>query len=216
MRLKNYNLDNIMGTIISIVIIIIILWLVHTKKEGYKKQCSSIDERCYPLVKSFDSDTFKEAADLLAYLNKFCLAIIRHMRDNYLWKDEVDPYKKKMAKYLINHYNPDSIIENNPKGPVNTSYVEDKGKVLAICLREKKSGMHNLHKKHELEFVVLHELSHLTNHALDHDDEFWKDFKILLIEAEKAGLHKPVDYKKYPFNYCSVLVDYSPYYDNEI
>ena len=205
------------STAICVIVVILLVWiLLCSKEDNYKRYCSDTDDRCYPVVTSFDSSTIGDATELLAYLNKFSITIIKHMRDQYLWKDHNDMYKTKMAKFILRHYDPDAIIENNPSGTVNTSYVEDKGKVLAVCLREKISGMHKLHEKHELEFVVLHELAHMTNHATNHSEEFWKDFKILMIEANRIGLHKPVNYQKYPFNYCSVVVDYNPYYDDSI
>ena len=199
-----------------IVLIILIIWLLYNDNTIVAKHCSSIDDRCYPIVTTFDSSTFNTASDLLAYLNRFNITMIKHMRNKYLWNDSSDLYRVKMAKKLLKNYNPDAIIENNPKTTVNTSYVSDKGRVFAVCLREKQSGLHKFHDKHVLEFVVLHELSHLTNDIVDHSDEFWKDFKILLSEAKELGLHIPIDYKQKPMNYCSVHVDYSPYYDDNI
>ena len=209
-----------MSIALCIVIILVIVWVLSqtsaNKSTLYKQHCSDIDDRCYPIVAKFDTDTFDGATDLLAHLNLFSLSVIKHMRNKYLWHDHPDKYRTKMARNILRHYDPDAIIENNPSGSVNTSYVEDKGKILAICLREKISGTNRLHKQHELEFVVLHELAHLTNMTPDHGDEFWKDFKVLTHEAAEIGIHNPVNYYINPFNYCSVHVDYNPYYDKTI
>ena len=204
-----------MGRVI-IILIILIIWLYLTDKPVLKKHCSVLDDRCYHIVKNFNADTFDNATELLAYLNQFNLIMIKHMRNKYLWQDSNDLYRIKMARHLLNNYDPDSMIENNPPTSENTSYVQDKGRVFAVCLREKLSGQHKFHTKQELEFVVLHEMAHLTNEVYDHNDEFWKDFKILLIEAKEINIHNPVNYEHTPFNYCSVHVDYSPYFDKSI
>ena len=42
--------------------------------------------------------------------------------------------------FLLKNYNPNNLKENVPMSKINTSYVEDKGKIFAVCLREKFSG----------------------------------------------------------------------------
>ena len=44
-------------------------------------------------------------------------------------------------------------------------------------------------------FVALHELSHVASKSIGHTDEFWDNFKFILIESEKIGIYKPIDYK---------------------
>jgi hypothetical protein len=75
---------------------------------------------------------------MLAYLNLFAIKLMRHLRQKYLWNNSnVSFADQRMVKNLLLNYNPDSIVENNPNSNVNTSYIEDKGKVFAMCLREK-------------------------------------------------------------------------------
>jgi hypothetical protein len=122
-----------------------------------------------------------------------------------------------MIENLLFNYNPDAIVENNPSSDVNTSYVEDKGKVFALCLREKVSGKNAIHNKNILEFVTMHEMAHMASDTVGHEDpEFWINFKKLMIAAVELGIHTPIDYSKYPINYCSLVVNYSPYYDEGI
>jgi hypothetical protein len=182
------------------------------------QKCNDIDKRCYPIVDSFDANSFQEASDMLAYLNNFSIAILRHMRQKYLWQQPTpSEHRTKMTLLLLENYNPDSIIENNPINDVNTSYVEDKGRVFAVCLREKDSGRAMIHDKNILEFVVMHEMAHLSTHVIGHDDvEFWANFKILIEEAKELGLHTPVNYSKQPVVYCSLKVDYNPYFDDRM
>jgi hypothetical protein len=179
-----------------------------------KKVCNNIDGRCYPVVTKFENTM--DGSEMLAYLNDFSIKLMRHMRRKYLWEKRGSVHHRNMTKMLLDNYNPDNIVENNPTDKTLTSYVEDKGKVFAVCLREKESGTNIIHDKNILEFVVLHEMSHLASEAIGHDDmEFWINFKILIQNAEELGIHTPVNYAKTPVTYCSLHVDYNPYYDKD-
>lgn len=177
--------------------------------------CNEIDGRCYPVVSKFENTM--SASEMLAYLNDFCIKLMRYMRTKYLWNQQGSLHHANMTKRLLQNYVSENIIENAPNSTVNTSYVEDKGKVFAICLREKKSGKNLLHDKNILEFVVMHEMAHMASIAHGHEDmEFWTNFKILLQNAKEAKLHEPVNYANKSVNYCSLDVDYNPYFDDEV
>lgn len=191
--------------ILLVIILFLIYYLVVYKP--HKKICNNIDNRCYSVI---DSPDKYQASQLLAKLNIFASALIKHLS-----KYNSDPVYGPMVKRLTKNYEPNNIIENDPPSNVNTSYVEDKGRVFAICLREKKSGMNRFHDISILQFVVMHEMSHLASECIGHDCvEFWNNFKFLISEAKSIGLHIPVNYKISPTNYCSLDVDYSPYYDD--
>ena len=64
-----------------------------------------------------------------------------------------------------------------------------------------------------LTYVAIHELSHIASKSVGHNDEFWDNFKFLLIEAEKINIYTPVDYKKKPVKYCGSTIHDNPYYD---
>lgn len=178
-----------------------------------KKICNSIDNRCYSTVEKYSNPD--NASEMLAKLNAFNIELLRHLRQKYIF-DNHRHKARPLVAYLLHNYNPDNIIENAPIGKENTSYVDDKGKIFAVCLREKESGKNILHRQEVLEFVVIHEMAHLTLEDYGHSTEFWRNFKFLLAEAKDAGLHNPQDYAKSPVTYCSVLVDYSPYYDDTL
>ena len=210
-------------TIVPILIVVILLIIYsndYIPLEAFTRRhsvCNEIDGRCYPIVDSFDQTTHAEASKMLAYLNMFSIKLMRHLRHKYLWEKQGTKYRRAMVAFLLENYNPDSIIENNPSSDVNTSYVEDKGRIFAICLREKESGMSRIHTKQILEFVVMHEMSHMSTQEIGHEDpEFWINFKILIEEAVALGMHEPIDYAKYPISYCSLKVDYNPYFDPSI
>ncbi len=175
--------------------------------------CNTIDGHCYPVVKDFKNTD--EASKRLAALNKFCVRVLRYLRHKYIFNAEKthDMQKKIFVQRMIRNFNPDNFVENNPPNHINTSYVDDKGKVFAMCLREKQTGEGNFHSMHELEFVALHEMTHLGTQSFDHDAEFWHNFRFLLQETKDANLHIPVDYKTKPINYCGLHVNYNPYFD---
>ena len=206
-------MDN--GYAIFIVSIIVIIVLYSDNIESFMSSSTSCahDGRCYKVVSKYSGTP--EAGKILADLNIFCVKLLRHLRNKYVFNNN-SPAKTKVVKFLLSNYNPDNIIENAPKGNVNTSYVEDKGKIFAICLREKNSGKNKFHKMEELEFVVLHEMAHMANRTIGHETDFWSVFKFLLKEAELAGLHIPVNFEKYPMVYCSLEVHYRPYFDNTL
>lgn len=205
----------------AIIIFLILLLIYVSFKETIdsyiytRRKCNQLDERCYKVSHKYDETD--QASKLLAQLNMFCMKLMRHLRDKYLWNYHPNEEARDLVKYLLSNYNPDGIIENDPKSDVNTSYVDDKGRVFAICLREKISGQNKFHSLHDLEFVVMHEMAHMANVGFGHDKEdFWPIFKFLMQEAEIAKLHKPRNYKQNPMNYCSLHVDYSPYYDESL
>jgi hypothetical protein len=195
------------------ILIVCVLFIFRADIETFvsrKKICNGEDHRCYNVVGKYDDPS--EASRLLAHLNKFSIELMRVLRNKYINEPAVGP----KIKFLLSNYNPDNIIENAPSGTTYTSYVDNKGEVFAICLREKESGKNKFHKLTDLEFVVMHEMAHLMTVEYDHSIRFWQNFKFLMIEANAGGLHTPKNYAKEPFIYCGLKVDYSPYYDDRL
>ena len=209
-----------MAICICIVFIIILLWLLfYNDIERFttlKPQCNNVDGRCYSIVENFESSTHIKASEMLAYANNFCIKLLRHLRNKYMWDGDNQSYRYDAVFNLLQNYNPDALIENNPSGDVNTSYVENKGKIFALCLRNKHLGDNAFISLNILEFVILHELSHLTTISYGHDINFWTNFKLLLNEAVEINIHKPSDYSKQSVDYCTLHIDYNPYFDNGI
>lgn len=198
---------------------VILLLYVYYKDEidtfvTRRHTCNKIDGRCYNTVGKFNNQ--EKASELLAHLNKFCLSLMKHLRNKYIWNNHPNTEAKEIVEFLIFNYNPDGIIENAPTNDINTSYVDDKGKVFAICLREKTSGNNEFQDIHDLEYVVIHEMTHMATKSYGHENDFWVNFKFLLNEALEAGLHEPRNYYTHPINYCSLHVDYNPYFDDNL
>jgi hypothetical protein len=207
---------------VKIVLILLLIWVIMKKQgpEGLQvrrvESCNGTDGRCYGVVADRPEGSHKDASELLAYLNGFSLKFLRHVRAKYVWDRGPDDYRREMFVFLLANYNPDNIVENAPVDPGATSYVEDKGKVFALCLREYQNGSDKFLSKHILEFVTLHEMTHMATKSIGHGPDFWLNFKIILQEANLMGLHTPINYAKAPVNYCTLDVDYSPFFDETI
>ena len=80
-------------------------------------------------------------------------------------------------------------------------------------MNKKKEDNSNLIDENTLMFVAIHELSHICTKSIGHQPDFWENFKFLLENAEEAGIHKPVDYKDKPQEYCGMKIHDNPYYD---
>ncbi len=208
-----------MSYLITITIIVLLILLIDSSVFHEKKSCSNLDGNCYKIVKQFKNS--KNAADELAKINIFNAKLINYMRNKYLRNGNSNPWNEQMAaitKQLINNYNPNVLKENNPNSVNNTSYVLEKGVSVAFCLREKNSGNNEIENDKTLEFVNLHEISHLAMsfHDPNHGPEFWKVFKLIQNAAFEAGLYKPVNYTKTPITYCGVNVNYNPFFDDNL
>jgi hypothetical protein len=216
-------MSNSHGLIIVLILVLVVCYSDKIETFVSRSSVCADDGRCYKVASKYSK--YDQAGKILADINIFCIKLLRHLRNKYVFNVTLgtDSYqidkqrtKTNITKFLLSNYNPDGIIENDPKNNINTSYVEDKGKIFALCLREKTSGQNEFHKMEELEFVVIHEMAHMANEAIGHETDFWTVFKFLLKEAELAGLHIPVNYERYPMNYCSLVVDYSPYFDDTL
>jgi hypothetical protein len=174
---------------------------------GKQSTCNRHDNRCYNVIAD---EKAIEASHIVGYLNNFSLVFIEHMRKKHIF-EPTTPGRRAAVLRLLDNYNPETLTENISSGPDDTSYVENKGKKFALCLRNKRGQLHDTHL---LEFVILHELSHLADANYGHGPSFWKIFKFFLQEAQSIGLHNPKNYSKEPEMYCGMLLESSPIYDN--
>lgn len=145
-----------------------------------------------------------EAADLLAKTMQKCNKLVEHLKNK-------EP-ENNITKRLVNKYNPTKVKETLPTSK-HTAYSENKGEKLAFCLAKDNDNNDNLIDPNTLMFVALHELSHIANESVGHDENYWQTFKTILQHAKAAGVYDPIDYKKYPKNYCGMTINDNPYYD---
>lgn len=214
---------NVVNGLLVVLIILIIVYTGQMIQETLVAQPEKVclEERCYTVSGRFGKSK-QRAAVILNSLHNDALTLVRYMRDKYLWgfpANSTDPgirIRKIFANNLTTRYNADVLVEHVPVGNKDTSYTIDKGKKLAVCLREKETGAYDFENYPELLFVTLHELSHIATDVAHHHDNFWVVFKVILCEAQNAGIYTPIDYSKYPIVYCGLNVRYNPYFDQSI
>ena len=143
------------------------------------------------------------AANLLADVTQKMKDMVKYLKE----KHPEDPRTKR----LVEGFNPTKISETLPTSEL-TAYSENKGEKIAFCLNKRKDGT-KLIDINTLTFVALHELSHVGTKSVGHGQEFWETFKWVLQNAKEAGIYSPIDYKKYPEEYCGMSINDNPYYD---
>ena len=144
------------------------------------------------------------AADKLAGTANGMQKLVHHCAKTFPDRENV--------KRLKEGFNPKKIQETLPTSEY-TAYSENKGEKIAFCLDKNKNGKGGLIDSNTLMFVAIHELAHVASESIGHTDEFWRNFKFLLQEAEKINIYVPVDYKKEPKEYCGMDITDNPYYD---
>jgi hypothetical protein len=114
-----------------------------------------------------------------------------------------------VARFLA-RYKPDCFVENDMTSP-DTSYSENKGQKIVVCLRDKTKPPHYpLIDKNTVMFVMLHEMAHLMTETIGHTPEFWNNFKRILHDAVKVGIYTSVNYAHKHTPYCGMTITDSP------
>jgi hypothetical protein len=172
-------------------------------------QSDAFDLKC--IIASKDGNRYcvreREKMELAANL---LADVTQKMKDTVSFLKEKKPDDPRTTR-LVEGFNPKKISETLPTSEL-TAYSENKGEKLAFCLNQSKNGT-KLIDINTLTFVALHELSHIATESVGHKQEFWQNFKWILQNAKEAGIYSPIDYKKYPQEYCGMDINDNPYYD---
>lgn len=185
-------------------IVLVVCLKMYSESEHYNLKCiiSDVDGERYCVR---ERSKLKLAADLLAQTTDKCKKLVLYVGDKY-------PDDENVLR-LVEKFNPKVISETLPTSEY-TAYSENKGEKVAFCLNKKKDGSDDtLIDLNTLTFVAIHELSHVMTEQEGHTLVFWQNFKFLLENAVDAGLYDPVDYKKKPKEYCSMMITDSPLYN---
>jgi hypothetical protein len=91
----------------------------------------------------------------------------------------------------------------------STSYSENKGEKIVVCLRNKQTP-HRFVDINTVRFVVLHEMAHLMTTTTGHTPEFWTNFKKILQDAVSVGIYTATNYSRSPVFYCGMQITDSP------
>lgn len=148
----------------------------------------------------------QQAAEHLADLKANMEKVVAFYRQDEF---ETDP----QAKLLVERFNADNLMENSMTSP-DTSYSENKGEKIVLCLRDKTDPpAYPFVDMNTVMFVVLHEMAHLMTAELStgkHTPEFWANFRRILEDASKIGVYTPVNYSRTPVEYCGMTITDSP------
>lgn len=193
-------MDDLFVFVVIITIFFLILFLVNNKilDKDVIKVKSTIDDQIY-IVR--DLPNSQDAANKLAELKQQILKFVDHMRKVH----SEDPGVKRM----LNNLRLNSLIECDPHHKYK-SYSVNKGEEVAICLRHTQEG-YPFNDNNSIMFTTGHELAHVMNKTVGHDDSFWKYMKFNLEEMTKIGLYNPIDYAKSPVQYCGMTINHTPY-----
>ena len=111
---------------------------------------------------------------------------------------------------FVARFSSDVFVENDMASP-DTSYSENKGQKIVVCLRDKtRAPEYPLIDQNTIMFVMLHEMSHLMTETIGHTQEFWSNFRRILQDASQIGLYQPVNYASRPTPYCGMTITDSP------
>lgn len=172
-------------------------------------QSDAFDLKCIIASKDGNRYCVRERAKMELAANLLA-EVAEKMSDTVAYLKEKQPNDPRTVR-LVENYNPKKISETLPTSEL-TAYSENKGEKTAFCLNKSKNGT-KLIDINTLTFVALHELSHIATESIGHNQEFWQNFKWVLENAKEAGIYSPVDYKKYPEEYCGMKINDNPYYD---
>jgi hypothetical protein len=187
---------------IFIIFVLFFCLVIYNQSDAYDLKCiiATNDGNRYCVR---ENSKMELAANLLA-------EVTQKMKDMVAYLKEKHPNDPR-TQLLVKNFNPSKISETLPTSEL-TAYSENKGEKLAFCLNKKKNG-NKLIDINTLTFVALHELSHVGTKSTGHGQEFWENFRWILMNAKEAGIYSPIDYKKYPEEYCGMTINDNPYYD---
>ena len=153
-----------------------------------------------------------KSLETLQEIDKRINILILYLKQKY--KNKTCVYKFDMNKrtnQLIRNYDKNALREISPLNISNhTSFTEGKGQRVVLCLRSVSGEIHDINT---IMFVVLHEMAHVMNEEWGHGEGFWKLFQIVLIDAAECNIYTPINYRKYPQNYCGMVIDQSPLFN---
>ncbi len=144
----------------------------------------------------------QEAAEHMANIREKLTKLI----ENY--KSDPSAMADPRVKVMVSRFNPENFSENDIHSD-STSYSENKGEKIVICIRD-KAPPYKFADENTIMFVLLHEMAHLMTTTVGHTPEFWTNFKRILHDAVQCGIYTPVNYSKTPISYCGMTITDSP------
>lgn len=203
--------------ILIIIVLPIVFWVIYYGKNKHKSEVKSIEHFDKTMTTFIEHFLTKNVENIDSFLvqknfNNKDLAsdIIKkiHDRNVILINNLMSKYPDDANIKLLNkRYSKKNLREVNPNNDHNsTSYTINKGKEYGICIRN-KSEPEKFIPTNTIMYVNIHELAHLASESYGHNDEFKRNFKLLLDNANLLGLYSPENYGKKPVNYCGISIN---------
>lgn len=146
----------------------------------------------------------EEAVKLMAGIHSNLVKLYEY------YKGDIGLSQDPPVTRFLQRFSPDVFVENDMHSK-DTSYSENKGQRVVVCLRDKtKAPQYPLIDQNTIMFVVLHEMAHLMTETIGHTQEFWANFKRILGDAVQIGIYTPVNYAQRPTPYCGMTITDSP------
>jgi len=178
----------------------LMVYALTQKGPGNLVECTStLDGRSYRVQ---DLPDKQDAANRLSQVRTGLDKILHEYRQPEYFHDE--PTQLLVQRLKIDH-----LMENDIASQY-TSYSENKGERIVLCLRDKAAEPYPLIDINTIMFVTLHEMAHLMTVSSGHTQEFWTNFRRLLQDAMKAGVYTQVNYSRTPVEYCGMMITDSP------
>ena len=192
-------MDTFVLIYIGVIILFLILIFFDNKKKDMEYIKSDVDKKEYLVRKLPDRE---EAANLLAQTREKLLELREYLEGKY-------PDDERVKR--LSRFHNTIIVESQPKSKF-TSFSVNEGEKIVFCLRSRNSD-EKLVNLNLLMFVALHELAHVITKSVGHTEEFWDNFKWILVQAVKTKIYKPHDFQKKPEEYCGTQITDSPLQD---
>ena len=186
--------------ILTLILIFLILYFVYINlytDDNLIYEKATFDNDCYWVRNMSDKS---KAANTLAVIKSNMNKLIDYLQKN------IDKFPEQMSniKDLIKRTRKIYIMET-PKDEKYTSYTINKGEKIVFCLRSKI--LHDIHDINTIMYVVLHEMAHVMCSEYGHTPLFKEIFKFLLVQANKIGIYKITDYRRFNQDYCGMTIN---------
>jgi len=144
----------------------------------------------------------QQACEIMSKIRKNLETLIKK------YKDDPATMADARVKTMVERFNPANMCENSVTSD-STSYSENKGELIVVCLRDKKPP-YKFADENTIMFVILHEMAHLMTTTIGHTSEFWANFRRILGDAVSTGIYQDVNYARQPTSYCGMTITDSP------
>lgn len=197
---------NFMYTEITVVVsLFLVIWASLSKgtHETFFPQSNFVPQ------KAFDGRTYLvqksvhqlQVANMLARLAQNMEELIRALETR---RETLPPFMQSALSRLQGKFSAE-ILREAVTDAKYTSYSLNKEEI-HFCVRS-RDGTDSIYDTNLMMYVCLHECSHLASSSQGHTQEFGQIFSFLVHEAAALGLYRPIDFKRFPAQYCGLVLN---------